>query len=143
MAMFSVFTLSQIASTVADSLYRFVDELPEAAKEIRQLIGTLFEVKTLLRELDLQFQDPRFSGLSQDLLDAIVLGVGSCSTSLREVDGIVLRGTTSRRGSSPRSARKAWNEIQSAFRNVEGYTLQNRFDTHRTFLFNTAGLLRK
>jgi hypothetical protein len=136
-------TLASIASNLAESLYRFVDELPEAAREIRGAISTLFELKTLLQELDLQFMDPRFSRISRELLDDIVSGVGSCSSSLKDLDGIVLRCSISRRGSSPRSARKSWNEILSSFRNIEGSPLQARLDVHRTFLFHVAGLLRK
>ncbi|KAF8541034.1 hypothetical protein BDD12DRAFT_830974 [Trichophaea hybrida] len=129
-AAFGAITLASIASHLADSLYRFVDEYPEAAREIRSVIATLFEIKTLLRELDMQFLDPRFSQLSRELLDDIVLGVGSCSSSLKDLDGIVLR------------ARKSWNEILSSFRNIEGTSLQARLDAHRMFLFNLAGLLR-
>jgi len=142
-AAFGAITLASISSHLADSLYRFVDEYPEAAREIRSVISTLFEIKTLLRELDMQFLDPRFSRLPRELLDDIVLGVGSCSSSLKDLDGIVLRCSITRRGSSPRSARKSWNEILSSFRNIEGTSLQARLDVHRTFLFNLAGLLRK
>jgi len=140
---FGAITLASIASHLADSLYRFVDELPDAAREVCSVISTLFEIKTLLQELDVQFSDARFSRLSRDLVDDIVLGMGSCSSSLRDLDGIVLRCSMTRRGSSPRSARKSWNEILSSFRNVEGSSLQARLDVHRTFLFNLAGLLRK
>lgn len=135
-------TLASISSHLADTLYRFVDEHPEAAREIRSVISTLFEIKTLLIELDAKFMDPRFASLVRQLLDDIALGVSSCSSSLRDLDGIVLRCSMTRRGSSPRSARKSWNEILSSFRNIEGMSLQARLDVHRAFLFNVAALLR-
>jgi len=139
----SAITLASIASHLADSLYRFVDELPEAAREVRSVISTLFEIKTLLRELDSQFADPRFSRLSRELQDDIGLGMGSCSSSLKDLDGIVLRCSMTRRGSSPRGARKSWSEILLSFRNIEGSSLQARLDVHKTFLHNLAGLLRR
>lgn len=138
----SAITLASIASHLADSLYRFVDELPEAAREVRSVISTLFEIKTLLRELDSRFADPRFGRLSRELQDDIGLGMGSCSSSLKDLDGIVLRCSMTRRGSSPRGARKSWSEILSSFRNIEGSSLQARLDVHKTFLYNLAGLLR-
>lgn len=140
---FEPLTLASIASHLADSMYRFVDEIPESAREVRGVITTLFEAKTLLLELDTHFSDPKFARLSADLLEDILLGVESCSSSLKSLDGIVLRCSMARKGSSPRSARKSWNEILSSFRNIEGAALNDTMDVHRTFLFNLAGLLRK
>lgn len=139
---FNVKTLVLIAGHLADSLYRFVEELPENAREVRGVISTLFEIKNLLQEFDAQSQDSRFGRLSQQLLDDIMLGIGGCSSTLKDLDGIVLRCNSSRRGSSPRSARKCWNEIMSSFRNVEGYPIQSRLDGHRNFLFSLVNLLR-
>ncbi|KAA8905047.1 hypothetical protein FN846DRAFT_11491 [Sphaerosporella brunnea] len=141
-AAFAPINMTCIASALADSLWRFVDELPDAAREVRGVISTLFEIKTLLAELDGQFVDARFNRLSRELLDDIAMGIGSCSSSLKDLDGIVLRCSMTRRGSSPRSARKSWNEILSSFRNIEGSSLQARLEVHRIFLFHVAGLLR-
>lgn len=136
------FTLASISNHLANVLYRFVDEYPEAAREIRSVISTLFEIKTLLIELDAKFLNPHFAGLPRQLLEDIALGIGSCSSSLRDLDGIVLRCSMNRRSSSPRSARKSWNEILSSFRNIEGTSLQTRLEVHCSFLFNVTGLLR-
>lgn len=140
---FGVLTLSSIASSVADSLYRFVEELPDAAREARGVMGMLFEMKTLLRELDLQFQDPRCSRLPHEILDNIIIGIGSCSTTLRQLDGIVLRCNATRRNAAPNgSAQNAWDEIQHTFRNLEGSTIPKRLDLQKKFLFNLARLLQ-
>ena len=141
-AAFGANTLASITSHLADSLYRFVDELPESGREVRIIVATLFEIKTLLLELDSKFLDPKFSRLSRELLDDVVLGMSSCSSSLNDLDGIVLRCSITRKGSSPRSARKSWTEILSSFRNIEGSTVEARLNFHRTFLFNLATLLR-
>lgn len=135
-------TLASIASHLADSLYRFVDELPDFGRDVRGIISTLFEIKTLLRELDMQVRDHRFNRLNRELVDDIVLCVSGCSFSIKDLDGIVLRCSMTRKGSSSRSAKKSWNEILSSFRNIEGSSLQARLDIHRTFLFGLVGLLR-
>ncbi|KAI5788402.1 hypothetical protein EDC01DRAFT_717829 [Geopyxis carbonaria] len=131
------------ASHLADELYRFVEQLPDNAREIRGVISTLVEIKGLLQEYDAHSRDPRFGRLDRKLLNDTTLGIGECSSTLAELDGIVFRCNSYRRGSqSTRSAKKCWNEILLCFRNVQGYQLHSSLDGHRDFLSKLIKLLR-
>lgn len=138
LTVFGILTLSSLAGNSADSLYAYADEVPDASRDIRSVVKCLLDLKATLRDLDLVFQDPRFNRLSRDLLDAIVLGIGSCSRSLRELNNIIGRYTSGRRVASPR---RTWHEIQSFFLKAEGFPLGNRMDVHRTFLLQLKKIL--
>lgn len=139
LAVFGVLTLSTIAGNIADSLYRYIEDLPDSSRDIRGDVKNLFDIKATLRDLDVSFQDPRFNRLSRELLDDIVLGIGSCSRSLRELDNIVAKYTSGRRAAS---SRRAWHEIQSSFHKADGFALAGRLDVHRTFLLQLKGVLQ-
>ncbi|KAH8146506.1 uncharacterized protein LAJ45_09452 [Morchella importuna] len=139
-AIFGVLTTSAIAGTIAESLHRYTDDLPEdSSRDIRGVFNCLLDIKAILRDLDLAFQDPRFNRSSRELLDDIELGIGSCSRSLRELDVIVARYTSGRRLAS---ARRAWYEIQESFHKADGYALVGRLEVHKTFLLQLKGILQ-
>lgn len=139
LAVFGVLTLSSISGNIADSLYRYIEDLPDSSRDIRGVVKTLYDIKAALRDLDIAFQDPRFNRLSRELLDDIVLGIGSCARSLRELDNIVAKYTSGRRVASPR---RAWHEIQASFHKADGFALASRLDIHRTFLSQLKGVLQ-
>ena len=139
LAVFGVLTLSSLAGGTADSLCEYADLLPDSSRDIRSVVKCLYDIRGTLRDLDLAFQDHRFNRLTRELLDDIVLGIGSCSRSLRELDNIVARYTSGRRVPSPR---RTWQEIQSSFLKAEGFPLGSRLDVHRTFLLQLKGILQ-
>lgn len=139
-AIYGVLVTSDIAGTIADSLYHYTEDLPEdSSREIRGVFKCLLDIKAVLRDLDVSFQDPRFNRSSRELLGDIELGIGSCSRSLRELDNIVARYTSGRRSTS---ARRAWHEIQASFLKADGYSLAGRLEVHRTFLLQLKGVLQ-
>lgn len=139
LAVFGVLALSSLAGSTADSLCEYADLLPDSSRDIRSVVKCLYDIRATLRDLDLAFQDHRFNRLARELLDDIVLGIGSCSRSLRELDNIVARYTSGRRVSSPR---RTWQEVQSCFLKAEGFPLGGRLDVHRTFLLQLKGILQ-
>lgn len=137
--------MATVTGRLTENLYRFAEDVPDSGEDVRKVISLLFRIKTCLESFDKQYQDPRFNSMRQEVLDDIVLGVGSCANSLYDLETIVARSTNNARNSSrsvSRSAKKCWNEILSSYRNKEGVELLISLDEHKNFMFNTVDLLK-
>ncbi|KAI5800964.1 hypothetical protein FPQ18DRAFT_252597 [Pyronema domesticum] len=139
-------TLTQISHHLSESIQRHSIDLPESASEINLISSHLSHIKNQFYELSGYFESSEFSHIRESSRENIIAAVKGCARTIKDLDKIVLRTSVNRRVShgshtSPRSARKSWNEITSAFRNNEGVSLSQRLSFCKTMLETTNGLL--
>lgn len=132
-----------LAGHLTEALLPLSEELPDYGQDIRKVITTLLGIKACLEDFGRQYQDPRFNAQKEQVLQDIIMGIRSCSKSLRGLNSVVYRSQAARPSSLSKSAKKKrWNEITSSFKDLESVTLVESLDEHRKFLLDTISLLR-
>lgn len=118
---------AQNAEDVASGLHIFRDSLPRNATRITAIIGELFAISSILRELDAASGDPRYEPSLYRIRDDTRLVFPTLEATLEAVFDMFAR-------SRERPHQMVWDDLGYRMENEEGIGLLERLQWYHDFL---------
>lgn len=127
--------LAEETEDVAAGLHNFRDRLPRYATVVTAVLGELFAISALLREIDQAQQDQHYAPSFYRIRDDIGLLIPSLQLTLDKAFTMFER-------TSDRSHQVAWEDLQYQMEQVEDLSLHDRLSCYHDFLRAQRDIIR-